>query len=326
MAIAERNVVKTSHYFLWAFLLVVGFFHLTTPLIATLFAYLVLEQLHSVRRKWLALVIYIILVGGLLFASGKFFNEAFRAIPNIAKESMPVVTQYAEKWHIELPFSDFEGLMDTFAGTAKSRAGAIINSFFFTAKEFVYILIALVIAATIYLNSKIDLNEGNYTIKNNLYSILSGEISKRFQTFYLSFRTVMGAQLIISLINTFSTAVFVTAIGLPFAKTVIVVTFLCGLLPIIGNLISNTVITFVAISVSVEKAIFALVFLIILHKGEYFLNSKIIGGRIRNPMWLTLVGLMMGEMVMGIPGMILAPVLLHYIRTECSFVEVKSGS
>jgi predicted PurR-regulated permease PerM len=49
---------------------------------------------------------------------------------------------------------------------------------------------------------------------------------------------------------------------------------------------------------------------------EYFLNSKIIGDRIRNPMWLTLLGLVVGEKLMGIPGMILAPVVLYYIKVE----------
>ena len=62
----------------------------------------------------------------------------------------------------------------------------------------------------------------------------------------------------------------------------------------------------------------ALIFLVVIHKLEYFLNSKIIGDRIRNPMWLTLVALVLGEKLMGIPGMILAPVVLHYIKMETS--------
>jgi predicted PurR-regulated permease PerM len=68
---------------------------------------------------------------------------------------------------------------------------------------------------------------------------------------------------------------------------------------------------------SVAKTLF-LIFLVVLHKGEYFLNSKIIGDRIRNPMWLTLLGLVIGEKLMGIPGMILAPVLLHFVKVEVS--------
>jgi predicted PurR-regulated permease PerM len=68
-----------------------------------------------------------------------------------------------------------------------------------------------------------------------------------------------------------------------------------------------------------------LVFLIVIHKLEYFLNSKIIGDRIRNPVWLTLIALIIGERLMGIPGLILAPVVLNYVRVDMSKVEVPSA-
>ena len=95
-------------------------------------------------------------------------------------------------------------------------------------------------------------------------------------------------------------------------------TFLCGLLPIIGNIISNTLIVGVGFTISPKMALIALIFLVVIHKLEYFLNSKIIGDRIKNPMWLTLIGIVLGEKLMGIPGMILAPVVLHYIKVEAS--------
>ena len=65
-----------------------------------------------------------------------------------------------------------------------------------------------------------------------------------------------------------------------------------------------------------------LVFLVVIHKLEYLLNSKIIGDRIRNPVWLTLIALILGERLMGIPGLILAPVVLNYLRVEMLTVEV----
>ena len=91
---------------------------------------------------------------------------------------------------------------------------------------------------------------------------------------------------------------------------------------VIGNLVSNTIIVFVALTVSLKLAIGALVFLVLIHKLEYFLNSKIIGSRIRNPVWLTLIALIIGERLMGIPGLILAPVVLNYLRVEMLKVEV----
>ncbi len=70
-------------------------------------------------------------------------------------------------------------------------------------------------------------------------------------------------------------------------------------------------------------ALIALIFLIAIHKLEYFLNSKIIGDLIRNPIWLTLLALIIGERLMGIPGMVLAPVILNYLRLEMSRIEVQ---
>jgi predicted PurR-regulated permease PerM len=128
----------------------------------------------------------------------------------------------------------------------------------------------------------------------------------------------MGAQILISLINTALTTAFLLLNHFPYAGVIIVLTFMCGLLPIIGNLMSNTLIVGVGITLSPRTALLALLFLVLLHKLEYFLNSKIVGDRIKNPMWLTLLGLVIGEVLMGVPGMILAPAVLHYIKVEAS--------
>src|SRR5436309_2975887 len=76
-------------------------------------------------------------------------------------------------------------------------------------------------------------------LANNLFSLCAEAIAARFRTFYSSFATVMGAQVVISTINTVLTAIFVLATHLPYAAVVIGATFLCGLLPIVGNLVSN---------------------------------------------------------------------------------------
>ena len=99
---------------------------------------------------------------------------------------------------------------------------------------------------------------------------------------------------------------------------------MCGLLPIVGNILSNTLIVFVGFTLSPRMALVALVFLTLIHKFEYFLNSKIVGDRIKNPLWLTLIGLVPGEKLLEIPGMILAPVVLHYIKVEASQNKVEA--
>jgi predicted PurR-regulated permease PerM len=188
----------------------------------------------------------------------------------------------------------------------------------------VFSVLGIVAAASLFLKTGLDPYRSTHAVKHNLYSVCCDEISIRFRDFYRSFATVMGAQITISLINTGLTAIFVLGVRLPHAPLVIAVTFLCGLVPIIGNLVSNTIIVFLALTVSLKLAIGALIFLVSIHKLEYFLNSKIIGSRIRNPVWLTLIALIIGERLMGIPGLILAPVVLNYLRVEMLTVEVRA--
>jgi len=82
----------------------------------------------------------------------------------------------------------------------------------------------------------------------------------------------------------------------------------------------------IGFTVSPSTALVALIFLVVVHKLEYFLNSKIVGWRIHNPLWLTLLGLIVGERLLGVPGMILAPIVLYYVKLEASAMKVSSES
>jgi predicted PurR-regulated permease PerM len=111
--------------------------------------------------------------------------------------------------------------------------------------------------------------------------------------------------------------------GLPHLVVAVGLTFLCGFIPVVGNLLSNTVVVALGFIVSPAKGLWALLFLVLIHKLEYFLNSKIIGAKIHTAIWLTLLALVLGERLMGITGMVLAPVVLHYIRIEASNIPTK---
>jgi hypothetical protein len=62
---------------------------------------------------------------------------------------------------------------------------------------------------------------------------------------------------------------------------------------IVGNLISNTLICIVGLSISIYVAIAALIFLVVIHKLEYFLNAEIIGARIRSRAWELLLAMIL---------------------------------
>jgi predicted PurR-regulated permease PerM len=318
--------IRLSYGVLALTIVLAGILHLGTPLLVVLFSYFALRQLYYLtKRKWLALILFSIVVAGIAAAAVYFTRAAILALPDVADTSIPSASAWAQKRQIELPFSDFESLRGVVIDTLKQEAHYLQNVAHFarsTTALLVFTVIGIVAAGSLFFKTGLDPYRSAHLVKNNLYSVCCDEVSTRFRDFYRSFATVMGAQITISLVNTILTALFVIAVRLPHAPLLIAITFLCGLVPIVGNLVSNTIIVVAALTVSLKLAIGALVFLVLIHKLEYFLNSKIIGERIRNPVWLTLIALIIGERLMGIPGLILAPVVLNYRRVEMLKVEV----
>jgi predicted PurR-regulated permease PerM len=307
-------------------LVLAGVLHLGVPLLVILFSYLALRQLYFLtKRRWLALVLFIVVVLGIAAAAVYFTRAAILALPDVADTSIPSASAWAQRRQIELPFTDFESLRAVVIDTLQQEAHYLRNVAHFagsTTAALFFSINGIVAAGSLFFKAGLDPHRATHPVKNNLYSICCDEVSTRFRDFYRSFATVMGAQITISLINTALTGLFVVVVRMPHAPLLIAITFLCGLVPIVGNLVSNTIIVFVALTISLKLAIAALVSLVVIHKLEYFLNSKIIGDRIRNPAWLTLIALIIGERLMGIPGLILAPVVLNYLRVEMLTVEV----
>lgn len=151
---------------------------------------------------------------------------------------------------------------------------------------------------------------------------LTQALSERLGRLGEAFRRVVFAQVRISALNTALTAIYLTivlpafGVHLPFQKTMIAVTFLAGLLPVIGNLISNTVICIISLSHSLEVTLGSLAFLVIIHKLEYFANARIIGTQIRSRAWELLVAMLVMEAAFGIAGVVAAPIFYAYLKDE----------
>ena len=315
---------RISYWFILITILLVGWLHLAMPLLSALFAYFLLDRLHLMcGRKWVPISLFVVVIAGIAYALTLFVHQALRTLPHIAETTIPIIINWAEEKKIELPFTDYQSLKAIAMETVS--AAKFLPNYATYAKivttQFIFLVIGCVVAVSLFLNSQVVLDRAAHS-KNSLYALCADEIAQRFQSLYRCFVTVMGAQIVISSINTALTSIFVFAVQLPHPMIIIGVTFFCGLLPVIGNLISNTVIVGISFTISPKMALGALTFLVVIHKLEYFLNSKIIGDRIKNPVWLTLLGLILGEKLMGIPGLILAPVVLNYLKVEASKIEV----
>lgn len=142
-----------------------------------------------------------------------------------------------------------------------------------------------------------------------------------------AFKNVAWAQTKIAGINALLTALFLIAVlpafgwHLPYVKSLILATFLCGLMPVVGNLLSNSLICTMALTVAFPAAVMAGVFLVVSHKLEYFLNARIQGHEIGAKAWELLIVLFAFELLFGPAGMVAAPVIYAYAKADLKRVH-----
>jgi predicted PurR-regulated permease PerM len=96
----------------------------------------------------------------------------------------------------------------------------------------------------------------------------------------------------------------------------IAVTFIAGLVPVLGNLVSNAVVVIVSLSVSPYVALGSLIYLVAIHKLEYFLNARLVGTRIEAGAWELLLAMLLMEAAFGVAGLIAAPIYYAYLKDE----------
>jgi predicted PurR-regulated permease PerM len=147
-------------------------------------------------------------------------------------------------------------------------------------------------------------------------------VRQRAAHFISAFRQIVMAQFWIAAINALSTALFLLVvlplfhIKMPYISALVALTFFAGLIPIVGNLICNSVITLAGVSVSATVGLACLAFLITIHKTEYIINAKILGKQTNTAAWELLSVMFIGEAAFGLPGLVSAPLYYAYVKKE----------
>ena len=318
---------RISVLFLLGVLVLTEWLGLGTMLLAILFSFFIISKLDFMkpRGKWIAVVTYLVLVAALAYAAASLVQATVAALPAIAEKALPKIVEWASEHRLHLPFTNLDELKDHALDLVRSEAGNI-GRFADFAKgatvEFIYLTLGCMVAIGIFLNPQVALAE-SHPSKRNLYSACVEEITSRFKTFYKSFEITMNAQIIVSLVNTGLTGIFMVCLGLPHLTVALGITFVTGLVPVVGNFISSLVLVAIGFVVSSTDGLIALAFVAGLHYVGFVISGKIIGAKIESPLWLTIVALVVGESLMGIAGVVLAPVVLHYVRVETSRLPVK---
>jgi len=323
----------TAWIIIAALLLFIMFRHLVVGVVAGLALYLILDRVsrsfskrlgHTAARP-LALIL-VTLVGGGIIVGGIALSISFARhhagnIPAMMTK-MAEILQSTRAWLggygeelIPDVLTDAETIKSGLAEWLKEHAGTIEGAGGWATAALLHMVMGILLAILVFFRhvTHRDLMPGG---------TLSRCLAEKVERFAHAFSRIATAQIKISAVNTTLTALYVLVIlplfgkSIPFATTIVVVTFVCGLIPVVGNLISNTVIAVLSLGISVGTAIASLVFLILIHKLEYLINSRIVGGETDSQAWEILLAILIGETSFGVAGVVMAPIVYAFLKRE----------
>ena len=324
----EQIIRLSSFVFAAAALLGVLELHLIVPLLAGLLVYELVQSVTPLAQKYIwtkrakvvvVAIFAIIVIGaicGAVFGLVSFFKSDIDNLPHLLQK----ISEILDRVRASIPSFMADYLPDDIAGLQQSalewlrgHVAELQMMGTHTLVTFAETLIAFVIGAVLSLR-EVD--------PHATPGPLAVALTERVQRFACAFRRVALSQLWISALNTSFTAIYLwvvlhaVGVHLPLTKTMIAITFIVGLLPIIGNLISNSIVVIVSLAHSPAIAAASLVFLIVIHKLEYFLGARIVGHRIKSQIWELLLAMMVMEALFGIPGLVAAPIFYAYLKSE----------
>lgn len=318
------SVTAVSYVLTAGALLLVMHANLVAALLAGLLLYSLVDVLaprltHS-RRDALAVailsaIILLALTGG-IWALVHFLNVDSATVERLLDHAADIIDKSRHQlpaWLSDYLPSGTEELVTTLLGAMREHAQMAQRLGTDILRTLLHIVLGLIIGAMVALYRAIS--------RPNRRP-LAGALIHRARTLQQSFAQFIFAQIQISSINTILTSIYLLVAlplfhqHLPLSKTLVAITFIAGLLPVLGNLISNTAIVIASLSVSLPIAVVSLFFLVVIHKLEYFLNARIIGARIQAAAWELLTVMLVMETLYGIPGVIAGPIFYAYVKRE----------
>ena len=283
------------------------------------------RHMPSHRARWVAVVVIAgVVVGGLASLSIGVTEHFAHTVPNI-QSLLDQVMQIVAQARARAP-GWLSAMLPGDVSEMKQKAGMLVHTHMSqlqqggknVARGFGHVLFGMIIGALVAITGERHVQR----------MPLAKAFVQRTGRFAEAFRRIVFAQIKISAINAVFTALYLLIAlpifhqRLPLSKTLVLVTFITGLLPVIGNLLSNTLIVAISLAVSLPTAIASFVFLVLIHKFEYFLNARIIGGQIEARAWELLLAMLVMEAAFGVPGVIAAPIFYAYIKRELIYLRL----
>jgi len=274
------------------------------------------------RARILAVTFIAMLVVGLLslmiIGAVLFFRSDSGGYVLLLKKSAEVIQSWRHlipEWMAQSVPVDADALKSRVVAWLQEHVTAVQTAGREATQILVRIVIGMVIGALVALRQ---------AVPSDGHRPLALALANRAQRFGEAFRRIIFAQVRIAAVNAVLTALYLAlilpllGIHLPLVKTMIFITFVAGLIPVVGNVVSNVVVVIVSLSISPYVAAGSLLYLVAIHKLEYFLNARMIGTQIEARAWELLLAMLAMEAAFGIAGLIAAPFYYAYLKDELS--------
>lgn len=308
-------------------LLAVLWLHLLASLMAALGGFVLYRWIASTSRVWTdswksraltaaMLLVMLVLIGLALFEGFELLLSAssggLARLLQLLADTLDQIRATAPNWLASRLPESAAAMQEVISTWLRSHAGEVQH----WGRVALHVLLHIVIGLAI------GLMAGAARPAAEPTTMLLRLARARLVELAMAFRDIVAAQVRISLINTALTAAYLLLAlpaldyHVPLATTLVAFTFFGGLLPIVGNLLSNTAIALASFTVSPLLGAASLGFLVGVHKLEYFLNARIVGGRIQVPTYALLASMLVLEAAFGLAGLVAAPVYCAWLTRE----------
>ncbi|MEJ5989444.1 AI-2E family transporter [Ramlibacter sp. PS3R-8] len=255
------------------------------------------------------------LVGGVLFAFELLLKSGgLGRLMQLLADTLDQIRATAPQWVVDRLPESADAVQHAVSNWLRAHAGEMQR----WGGEALKILVHIIIGLAIGLMAAAARRHPDAAPSRPLILLAQG----RLQNLATAFGDVFSAQLRISFINASLTGIYLLVIlpalgyRVPLAPTLVGFTFFASLLPIVGNLLSNAAITVAALTVSMWLGVASLGFLVVVHKLEYFLNARIVGGRTNVPTYAMLASMLVLEAAFGVAGLVAAPIYAAWVTRE----------
>lgn len=315
--------------------------HLMSGVISSLLTYTLTQKLEDYlatrMQRWgskakifsvllLSLLIMILLIGG--------FSYLISWVISVAKDPQQTLTHIQNLFNSiasALPKELSNYLPDDLVELRANALNFIKEHVLYlqsVIKQLFHSLLIIIIGMIIGLIAGYQQNKRSINETSTSPTIYMQALKDGLDRLVLVFQYVAFSQVVIALFNAIMTAIFllivlpIFGIHLPFSKSLILATFVLGLIPIIGNLIVNTIMCLVGFTVSFWIAVIVLIYLIIIHKVEYVLNAKIVGSKIHAGICELLIAMVFSETLFGVIGLVFAPIFYAFLKLSLKQLKI----